>query len=344
MKTLKVLARDRCPPLTRPDLWALFPYSDYDLVILDSLDSMTEGVGEQDSSKPSKAIAPLLDVVRRDDGPSVLVLGNTVRTGKHSRGSGVIEDRSDIAFEVWDLTGFHPSGNRPWWEELPTADAGSWAARATRRKQRDKYRLGFVPSKFRGDQEPDPFILELDLATSPWSLADVTDQVDTEGAAEKERRAWEQAEAIVKATESLAAEVRRRDEAGQPSMLKDRDAVPFVTAFGLSRKLARGIVSEPNCGWVLRKLAGEKGHPIALFPPGENADGGVNGGLTETAKTGDENDADFRRPHPEPTAGIDLFETGVDSGVEKPPISAANTLFPPPCDDKNGEEDDTVRV
>jgi hypothetical protein len=328
MKTLKVLARDKCPPLTRPDLWALFPCSEYDVVILDSLDSMAEGVGEQDSSRPSKAIAPLLDIVRRDGGPSVLVLGNTVRTGKHSRGSGVIEDRSDIAFEVRDLTDFRPSGNRPWWEELPPADAGSWAARATRRKQRKKYRLGFVPSKFRGDQEPDPFILELDLTTAPWSVKDVTDEVDAEGAAERDRRAREQAEAIAKATESLASEVRHRDEAGQSPMLKDRDAVPFIMALGLTRKLARELVNKANGGWVLGQLEGEKGRPIALFYPGKNGGGG-NTTPTDAAKTVGENDADFRQPHPEPTAERHLSETPTNSGDEGQPISAADTILSP---------------
>jgi hypothetical protein len=34
----------------------------------------------------------------------VLILGNPVKTAKHSRGSGVIEDRADIFFEVRDAT------------------------------------------------------------------------------------------------------------------------------------------------------------------------------------------------------------------------------------------------
>jgi hypothetical protein len=57
LKNLKAITREKCPPLTRPDLWAAFPYNEYDVVILDSFDSMAEGVGEQDSSKPSSEIA-----------------------------------------------------------------------------------------------------------------------------------------------------------------------------------------------------------------------------------------------------------------------------------------------
>ena len=68
--TLKVISREKCPPLTIPDKWAQFPYADYDIVIVDSIDSMAEGVGEQDSGKPAKAIAPLLDICHRENGPA----------------------------------------------------------------------------------------------------------------------------------------------------------------------------------------------------------------------------------------------------------------------------------
>src|SRR5438046_2941139 len=105
-ENLKVMMRAEVPPLTNPEAWASFPYSDYDVVILDSLDSTAEGVGEHDSAKPGRALASLLDIAHRPNGPAVLILGNTVRTGKHSRGSGVIEDRADICYEVRDATGF----------------------------------------------------------------------------------------------------------------------------------------------------------------------------------------------------------------------------------------------
>ena len=100
LAALRVISREKCPPLTNATAWAAFPYSDYDVVILDSFDSAAEGVGEQDSAKPSRAIAPILDIARRENGPAILILGNTVRTAAHSRGSGVIEDRSDIVYEV----------------------------------------------------------------------------------------------------------------------------------------------------------------------------------------------------------------------------------------------------
>ena len=183
LSALKILSRENAPPLTNTRAWAEFPYYEYDLVILDSIDSAAEGVGEQDSTKPSLAIAPLLDIARRENGPAVLLLGNTIKTAAHSRGSGVIEDRADIVFEVRDATNFHPTGKKPWIEELPAADAGSWTGRSTRRKRLSKYRLAFIATKFRIGEEPEPFIMEIDLTVEPWTVRDVTDDVDHEGAA-----------------------------------------------------------------------------------------------------------------------------------------------------------------
>lgn len=54
---LKILTRDDAPPLTDSAEWAAFPFAEYDLVVIDSLDASTEGVGEQDSARPSRARA-----------------------------------------------------------------------------------------------------------------------------------------------------------------------------------------------------------------------------------------------------------------------------------------------
>jgi hypothetical protein len=203
---LKVITREKCPSLTNAAAWGDFPYLDCDVVILDSFDSMAEGVGEQDSSKPSRAIAAVLDIARREGGPGVLILGNCVRTGKHSRGSGVVEDRADIVFEVRDATGFHPSGKKAWFEELPPADAASWAGRAARRKRKEVFRLAFIATKFRIGEEPEPFAIEIDTTTHPWRLSDVTNFIDEEGAAEREKQAHERTASVKAATELLKAE------------------------------------------------------------------------------------------------------------------------------------------
>src|SRR5262249_43520382 len=149
------------PPLTNASAWVAFPVGEYDLVILDSFDAAAEGVGDQDSARPGLAVAALLDVVRGTAGPAALVLGNTIKSGSHGRGSGVIEDRADIVFEVRDATGFQPSGDCDWWTELPQPGRDAWAGRASRRKRRDSYRLALVPSKFRVGEEPEPFAFEV---------------------------------------------------------------------------------------------------------------------------------------------------------------------------------------
>src|SRR5690348_6274784 len=125
-KTLTVFDRNDVPPLTDAEAWASFPVERWDIVIVDSWDSSTEGIGEQSSEKPGKAMATLLNVARKPNGPAFLALGNTVRTGAHSRGSGTIEDRADIVFEVRDATGVIPTGTKPWWQELPPAGAEAW--------------------------------------------------------------------------------------------------------------------------------------------------------------------------------------------------------------------------
>ena len=263
---LKILSRENAPPLTNARAWAEFPYYEYDLVILDSLDSAAEGVGEQDSTKPSLAIAPLLDIARRENGPAVLLLGNTIKSAKHSRGSGVIEDRADIVFEVRDATNFHPIGKKPWIEELPAADAGSWTGRSTRRKRLSKYRLAFVATKFRIGEEPEPFVIEIDLTAEPWTVRDVTDDVDREGAAARTRAAEERAAAVRTATESLKEEVLRRKANGEPVLLK-KQAEDFLVSRDNTRSVAREVIKSPAFETV--PVAG-KGHPKGVQVAGKN--------------------------------------------------------------------------
>ena len=268
---LKVIAREHAPPLTDARAWAEFPYADYDLVIVDSLDSAAEGIGEQDSAKPSKAIAPLLDIAHRENGPAVLVLGNCVRTGAHSRGSGVIEDRADIVFEVRDCTNLPPERQKTWVEELPPAAAADWASRSSRRKKQVKQRLAFIPSKYRVGEEPEPFIVELNLADEPWTVRDVTDEVDLEGKAQRERLEREAAERTEDAKTALLKEVNRRAEALEPPLYKGRDAIPLLQEKGLTQKQSRRVIEAGDGSeWRLVRLPSEHGTPVAVLPLGHD--------------------------------------------------------------------------
>src|SRR5262245_11606494 len=253
----KLLTRDNAPPLTDEIAWLTFPFADYDVLVIDSLDAASEGVGEKDSSRPSKAVAPLLDIAHRADGPAILVLGNTIKTGENSRGSGVVEDRADICFEVRDATGLTPSGTKEWWLELPPPGRAAWGERAARRRRRDSYRLAFIASKFRIGEEPEPFILEIDLSTEPWQMRDVTAAV-----VEASTRAKEQAEAVyqrrlAEAAEALLQHVRTMVQDGQPCRI-ETDAVVFLREQGLSRAAARSLISTRTDLWTIVAAGREK--------------------------------------------------------------------------------------
>jgi hypothetical protein len=326
LSMLKVITREKCPPLTNAAAWGQFPYLEYDVVILDSLDSMAEGVGEQDSSKPSRAIAAVLDIARREKGPGVLILGNCVRTGKHSRGSGVIEDRADIVFEVRDCTNFHPSGKKPWIEELPAADAASWASKSSRRKGQVKFRLAFIPTKFRIGEEPEPFAMEIDTTTHPWTMADVTDSIDQEGAAERERQAQERTAAVEAAAELLRAEILRREAGGEPVLLK-KQAEEYLTSHGIKQKIAREAINSPAFETV--EVAG-KGHPKGVHLAGKNGNVNRNTTRTEPAFDAGSSDGDFGQPHPERATELDPQEAQRLSGSQREGSSVDGSSPTPP--------------
>lgn len=328
---VKLLTREKVPALLGSGpAWKDFPVSDYDAVILDSWDSTAEGAGEKDSRLPSIAISHILDIAHAENGPAFLILMNTVRDGTHSRGSGVVEDRADAVFEVRDITGIAFGGQKVWWEEIPLVGAKDWAVRSTRRQQREKYRMAFVASKFKLDgPEPEPLAIEVDFTGYPFSASNIIDDIDHEGAEAREQRAREHAERGSKARDALASEIRRRDLAGEPVMLKDRDAIPFLIGepYKLKRSEAREVVSKPEGWWILAPFEGQKGHPIGLLPSGKNTNGGGNAILTEAPKIKDENKPDFRRPHGKGTAEIDLSRRRINGGSHDASISAENNTF-----------------
>jgi hypothetical protein len=266
---LDVMTRDDVPPLTDTAAWRLFPFGCYRLVIVDSFDASTEGVGEQDSARPAQAIAPLLDIAHRANGPAILVLGNTIKSGSHGRGSGVVEDRGDIVYEVRDATDFRPSGTKPWWTELPASGRDAWAERATRRRQRDRYVLAFVPSKFRVGIEPDPFALEINLSEEPWQLRDVTAEIDRDGEAARTAAAAERTRAEQEQVTALLAEIDRRREAQElPPALSD--VIELLKRAGAGRNRARDLLDEQAEHTVrLVRDDSRKGRPTFVVRAGD---------------------------------------------------------------------------
>jgi hypothetical protein len=232
-------------------------------------------------------------------------------------------------FEVRDATDFHASGTKPWIEELPAGGADHWAARSSRRKRREKYRLAFIATKFRIGEEPDPFVLEIDVTAEPWIVRDVTAAVDAEGCAAREQREKEYADAISRARASLIAELFRRQEAQEPIILKEKDAVPYLMKCGMKRNAARKLLDDPQGAWELRKIDGVKGHPVGVFlrpRPGEKGNGGGNATPEKPTKNAGLFDADFGRPHPEHLAEIPPFHPIENKYVATQPISATTKV------------------
>jgi bifunctional DNA primase/polymerase-like protein/primase-like protein len=289
---LRVLTREQVPPLTDVRAWADFPTADYDVVLLDSLDAATEGVGEQDSSRPSRALAPILDLARRPEGPGIVVLGNTVKSAAHSRGSGVVEDRADIVYEVRDATDLRPTGSKPWWQELPPAGAEAWAERAARRKHRTVYRLALIASKFRVGEEPEPFVLEINLGAEPWTLRDVTGDLVAAGEASRAAAAAARQAELDDAAKALRAVV----EAGERP--NRETAIARLMEEGLTQKAARELLRERDGkDWRTVVLEDRPGRPRVLDPPeGSKNDAPTEIRPRETPATAGTISGDFGQP------------------------------------------------
>jgi hypothetical protein len=267
---LHVITREKAPPMTDRAAWLQFPLDTFDVVLVDSYDASTEGTGEQDSAKPSRALATLLDVCRRVGGPAFVTLGNSNKAGTHGRGSGVIEDRGDIVYEVRDATDLHPRGDgKPWWQALPPPGRADWAERATRRKRRPVYRLALICTKYRPGEEPDPVIFELDHQTTPWTYRDVTTEIEAAGQAARGAAEAERTAARERAAAALLTELARRTASGQADLGKTAAEV-LLHAHGLTRKAAREVLqAEAGLRWHLVPDEADE-RKINVRPPGEN--------------------------------------------------------------------------
>jgi hypothetical protein len=230
-ENLKILTRLNAPPLT-DRTWLTFPFADYDVVIIDSVSSATEGVDESSGGDSGAALAPLLDVAR--NGPAVLALCNTDKMGWKIRGSGVLSDRADIVLECRDATNLDLDPRKDvWWESLPESGEQAWALRAKRRHRRDTYRLAVVPSKFRSAEEPDPFVIEISMKDDePWAMREVTGEV--EAALDGARR-----DATASREQKIKDAVVELMHALEKNPMGKTAAVSFLCDRGLNRTQAR---------------------------------------------------------------------------------------------------------
>jgi hypothetical protein len=258
---LRILTRDIAPALTDVEAWEIFPFADYDLVIVDSWGASTEGIEDRDGGRTGAALASLLELAR--SGPAVVLLLNVPKDAKSFRGNGVIADRLDILFEVRDITDLKPSPKgASWWSTLAEAGESAWQERATRRRRRGDYRLALVASKYRIGEEPEPIALEITLGET-WALADVTTALieaheRTEGDAAVARA---RTESDARAT--LARLVAERHASGE--VLREADAVAHLMRDArIVRQRARDVIAAGDA-WR-REGAGTRSCPYVLVP------------------------------------------------------------------------------
>jgi hypothetical protein len=311
---LKVLTRDDAPSLRDKSAWDAFPVDAYDVVVVDSYGAATEGVSEKEGALTQTAMATLKTLAYK--GVAVLVLDNTDKAAHHYRGRGEKADNVDVLYEARDLTGWTPPAGGDWWEFLPEAGDHAWQSRASRRKGQTVLRLGFVPSKFRLGVEPEPFALELDLRTTPWSLRDVTVQLTMEGKQVARAQAQEERDRLEAAAQVLVSELAAR-QAAATGPLQVREAESLLGGQGLRRQQVRNLLHDgynadrhPREGqWKLRPIPGARGNPLGVFlvkyspesaapagSPDASPDGDSNLGTNNTPPEPQRNDADFNTP------------------------------------------------
>jgi len=264
---LHVLTRQNAPDLRDKTAWERFPIDEYDVLIVDSVGSTTEGITEKEGKLTTEVIATLLNLARK--GLAILLLQNTTKDGSNMKGRGEWSDRADIVYELRDATDFIPSGKLSWWQELPPAGEAAWGERAARRMNRTTYRLAFVPSKFRLGPEPEPFCLELRLPEDElWTLVDVTEELIKAGEETIAQADRAQRERLDHAATALRETVFSRSAAGNP-ILKTEAELFLRKELTLTQDEARQIVSDrTGKAWRLEKLPGGrgKGTPQALLP------------------------------------------------------------------------------
>ena len=266
-QNLHLMTRDHAPSLVDKEAWAKFPADLYDAVIIDSFGASTIGVSEREGAKLQEVLETLKALAHR--GPAVLVLANTTKSAAAYRGRSEIADTVDLLYEARDITGWQPSEGDAWWEHLPDAGDAQWASRASRRRGQTALRLAFVPSKFRIGIEPEPFCLEMDMARTPWTVADVTEAIERAGAEREEQARLAEALRLERAVSALVEAIASRP-LEQP-MLKS-EAERHLQASGLKRSEARELIerqlnaeAHPETGlWRLQRLDHIHGNAYAL--------------------------------------------------------------------------------
>ena len=320
--TLEVLTREHAPKLQDRRAWEALPASEFDVVVLDSFGGATPGISEKEGKELQRA----LDVLRHvaDRGPAVVVLDNTSKSALTYRGRGEKTERVDAFFEVRDITNWTPQEAGAWWRHLPNADDAEWQERAERRHGQEKIRLAFVCRKFRWGEEPDPFAVEIDFTSTPWSLHDVTEEVKQGGEATVQAEREAQKHHLQAAALALYQRLLEQPE----TLMGISEAVDFLRQQGLKRDPARALIDAfdadtyPDEGrWTLVPIPGAKGRKKGLLPCKETLAGRRNIPSRKRVEINHLNDRHFSGIYNEQTGEKSPLESAVNQTLTDPSIS-----------------------
>src|SRR5262249_10664579 len=122
----------------------------------------------------------------------------------------------------------------------------------------------FIASKCRIGEEPDPFVLEVNLRGEVWTLREVTAEIEEAGRASVADAAQRRVEAETGALDLLEEQVTRRQGTGE-APLNLTAAVDVLHDAGVPRDIARSLIDrEVGRRWQLVPDPAHRGHPMRV--------------------------------------------------------------------------------
>jgi hypothetical protein len=280
---LRLITRLDAPPLTNKEAWLALPWQDYDVVVIDSIGSTTEGVSEREGRETQHFLATLKDLAQR--GLAIVALDNTIKAGTNYRGRGEKADAVDILYEARDITNWTPSQD-DWWLDLPEAGDHTWASRASRHRHKTHMRIAFVASKFRLGMDPAPFAVEIDFQGDCWTLRDMTEELVYAGEEARDIDRKAKQDHFRRATVALETAISQRTQANP---MTKTEAERVLMDEGLRRQEARNLLEAQNGHhWRLTVWVSQRGRPIIVVPLSraeKKSDGGEKDHPEETRTT-----------------------------------------------------------
>jgi hypothetical protein len=155
----------------------------------------------------------------------------------------------------------------------------------------------------------------MDTTTTPWSMTDVTAQITQEGTEALQAQRSAQRQKLDAAALALAVQLRQRP--ASPPMLK-KEAEAFLRDHGrLTARQAKNLLENGYNSdihheglWVLREIAGQRGHPVGVYLTAQAPRACAGGGKEDVR-----NNANSGTPHETSSEENTISYTPDTSGV-----------------------------